>query len=302
MKIFFSDLDNTLIYSYKHDIGKEKQCVETYQGREVSFMAGSSYHLLRQVVKRVLFVPVTTRTMEQYARVDLGIGTPEYALVCNGGVLLRDGARDLAWEEGSGRLVADCQEELCLAAKILDRDPKVDFEIRNIEGLFLFTKSQDPRRTAQNLKDALDGSKMDVFTNGVKVYAMPKVLTKGAAVRRFCNMMKESGKLPGTQSFPAVIAAGDSAFDIPMLLEADLGLAPSGLEEEIGIAENRPGGSGRLPYSSGQAGIAWDLALPKGKRICCLGQERLFSEEALRLVERLLDREQELFHTNNKNG
>ena len=43
MIAFFSDLDNTLIFSYKHDIGKEKRCVEIYQGREVSYITERTY-------------------------------------------------------------------------------------------------------------------------------------------------------------------------------------------------------------------------------------------------------------------
>ena len=47
MRIFFTDLDNTLIYSYKRDIGDAKRCVEVYQGREISFMTNTktgAYH------------------------------------------------------------------------------------------------------------------------------------------------------------------------------------------------------------------------------------------------------------------
>ena len=38
MDIFASDLDNTLIYSYKRDIGDNNTLVERYEGREVSYM------------------------------------------------------------------------------------------------------------------------------------------------------------------------------------------------------------------------------------------------------------------------
>ena len=38
MRILFTDLDNTLIYSYKHAIGSAKRCAEIYQGREISFL------------------------------------------------------------------------------------------------------------------------------------------------------------------------------------------------------------------------------------------------------------------------
>ena len=68
MIAFFSDLDNTLIFSYKHDIGKEKRCVEIYQGREVSYITERTYGLLTYAASRLLFVPVTTRTEEQYRR------------------------------------------------------------------------------------------------------------------------------------------------------------------------------------------------------------------------------------------
>ena len=97
MQIVHTDLDNTLIYSYKHEIGGPKTCVEIYQGREISFMTETSHRLLGQLCSKpgVLVVPTTTRTLEQYQRIDLGIGVPEYALVCNGGVLLHQGKEDL---------------------------------------------------------------------------------------------------------------------------------------------------------------------------------------------------------------
>ena len=86
MQIVHTDLDNTLIYSYKHEIGGPKTCVEIYQGREISFMTETSHRLLGQLCSKpgVLVVPTTTRTLEQYQRINLGIGVPEYALVCNG--------------------------------------------------------------------------------------------------------------------------------------------------------------------------------------------------------------------------
>ena len=80
MAVFFTDLDNTLIYSYRHEIGREKICVELYQGREVSFITKRTWELLQQVKKQVLIIPVTTRTQEQYHRIDLKIGTPEYEI------------------------------------------------------------------------------------------------------------------------------------------------------------------------------------------------------------------------------
>ena len=42
---FFTDLDNTLIYSYKHEIGEQKKSVELYQGRWISYMTNETESL-----------------------------------------------------------------------------------------------------------------------------------------------------------------------------------------------------------------------------------------------------------------
>lgn len=221
MILFHSDLDNTLIYSYRREIGEDKVCVEIYQGREVSFMTRRSSELLQKVRERTVFVPTTTRTIEQYERIRLGEQPPEYALVCNGGVLLVKGEEDKEWYEESRKLVEDCQEELARAEKYLEGDANVTFEIRNIRQLFLFTKSARPEETVKDLQDILDGEKVAVFSNGVKVYVVPHRLSKGEAVRRFRRRIKAD----------KVVAAGDSEFDVSMLQEADMALAPAELEE-----------------------------------------------------------------------
>lgn len=92
----------------------------------------------------VLVVPTTTRTLEQYQRIDLGIGVPEYALVCNGGVLLHQGKEDPVWYQESLALIADAQSELQRAEQWMTEDVNRCFEVRNIRSLFLFTKSNEP--------------------------------------------------------------------------------------------------------------------------------------------------------------
>lgn len=222
MTVFHSDLDNTLIYSYKHEIGIKKKCVEIYQGREISFMTSQSYQLLKKVVKKVLFVPTTTRSIEQYERIDLGIGVPKYALVCNGGILLEHGVKDFNWYQESKLLVSDCKGELQKAQKILAKDENRNFEIRNIEQLFLFTKSLQPEKTTAQLQSNLNLLLVDVLSHGAKVYVIPKKLNKGTAMKRFKKKVTAD----------IVIAAGDSEFDVPMFQEADFALAPKGLQSE----------------------------------------------------------------------
>lgn len=219
MIIFNTDLDNTLIYSYKHDIGENKICAEIYQNREISFITDKTAELLKRVNESVLLVPTTTRTYEQYIRIDLGLGIPHYALVCNGGVLLVDGIEDEQWYRESLELARECQGELKKGMEILDKDENRTFELRNIRDLFIFTKSSDPIGSVEKLKSSLDTELADVFNNGVKVYVVPKALGKGKAVLR----LKE--KL----GIACNIAAGDSEFDISMLNSSDIAIAPSEL-------------------------------------------------------------------------
>ena len=228
MIIFNTDLDNTIIFSYKHDIGENKICAEIYCDREVSFITRKTAKLLKKVNESTMFVPTTTRTLEQYNRIDLGLGTPQYALVCNGGVLLIDGQEDMQWYNESRELVSSCDSELKKAEVLLENDENRSLDVRNIRELFIFTKSEKPLVTACMLEKELDTEKVDVYTNGVKVYVLPKRLTKGEAVMR---LRKRLGA-------EAVIAAGDSEFDISMLNAADLAIMPRELSEMYSFGDN----------------------------------------------------------------
>lgn len=225
MIIFNTDLDNTLIYSYKHDIGSAKRNVEIYQGREISFVTNKTYELLQKVKKEMLIVPTSTRTIDQYNRIDLGIGNFKYALVCNGGVLLVDGAKDEKWYRESLRSVSLSTAVINTALKILEGDSRRKFELRLIEDLFVFTKCNEPEKVVLDLRAQLHTDLVDVFNNGEKVYVMPSNLNKGAAVLRLKAMLKPD----------FVIAAGDSEFDISMVVKADRGFVPDGFKKKYGI-------------------------------------------------------------------
>lgn len=225
--VFHTDLDNTIIYSYRHDIGAKKRCVEIYQEREVSFITQETYRLLEEVRRRACIVPTTTRTVEQYGRIDLGVGELPYALVCNGGVLLADGREEPGWYRDSLRLISDSSGELHKAMELLEREKRRTFELRFIRELFVFTKCGEPEQVVGDLRDRLDGAVVDVFHNGVKVYVVPKALNKGKAVDRFREYVRKSVHVD------CVIAAGDSAFDRTMLEAADYGIATPELAGSI---------------------------------------------------------------------
>lgn len=225
MTVLHIDLDNTMIYSYKHNIGKARINVEIYQGREISFLTENTYENLKRIKENVLIVPTSTRSIEQYRRIDLRIGNIPYALVCNGGVLLVDGQKDTSWYQTSLELIRESLPALQTAQHFLEKDNRRKFELRFIEELFLFTKCDQPESVVRELKAILDTNTADILHNKEKVYVVPRNLSKGKAVERFRKYIR-AGK---------IIAAGDSEFDISMLRAADIRIAPHGFQQEYSI-------------------------------------------------------------------
>ena len=225
MKILCTDLDNTIIYSYKHDIGNEKMNVELYKEREISFISNHTFELLKKVKEEFLVIPTSTRTIEQYERINLKIGTFKYALVCNGSVLLVDGKKDKDWYEESLRLAKPSNLEVKKALEYLENDKRRTFELRHIEDLFVFTKCYKSETVVNELREYLDKNLVNVFNNKEKVYVLPTSLSKGKAIERLKKYLKAE----------FIIAAGDSEFDISMVEAADVGLVPYGFKSEFNI-------------------------------------------------------------------
>ncbi len=228
MVVFHMDLDNTIIYSYRHEIGEDKLEAEWYNGRNISYITRETCDMLKKLREKALLVPTTTRTEEQYRRINLQIGSIKYALVCNGGVLLVDGKEDTEWYRKSRELVDNCQAMLHKAAAVLEKDKRRIFEVRFIKELFVFTKCEEPEAVVKDLRKITDKTLMEIFSNGSKVYAVPKALSKGAAVERFREYIGAG----------LVIAAGDSEFDLPMFEKADVAFAPMELAKKYQMDPN----------------------------------------------------------------
>jgi hydroxymethylpyrimidine pyrophosphatase-like HAD family hydrolase len=207
--LFASDLDNTLIHSYKvakpHDV-----CVEEKDGKALSFMSREAYALLRDVAAKCAFVPVTTRSPEQYRRIDLGV-TPRHAIVAHGALLLADGEIDARWARETRRMLRVPLPKL--------RDDAYLFDVRYVEDAFIFAKSDDPTAAAAYLRTTLSTQAFDICAAYNKVYILPKNLNKGIAVTRLRERL----------SVDRVVCAGDSELDLSMLAIADVALAPPAL-------------------------------------------------------------------------
>lgn len=222
------DLDNTLIHSYKK-AESSHICVEEGDIRgtwkKLSYMTPYAVEKLRSLSSGILPIPITTRSVEQFRRIKIFGDEPPMAVTSNGGTLLINGVSDKQWRSGSEQLINSAAEELERGKKLLETDKNRSFEVRFVDDSFIFTKSDEPEKTVSLLTSKLDTQIVDILTNSSKIYILPKGLNKGNALERLKKRLS-----PET-----TIAAGDSEFDIPMLLSADIALVPdNGLNAALG--------------------------------------------------------------------
>lgn len=223
MKTVFSDLDNTLIFSHRKKGVDEKIPVEYLNGRVQSYMPEKLVKLLTDN-KDIKIVPVTTRSIEQYLRLQClnKVIHNETALVCNGGVLLIDGHIDDEWLCESIELSRVQSKEI---KKILNRVQK-EGKSNRIKILFDFMfyfSCNDVENYYYNLKREADLNNVFLGKDSRKIYVIASNINKGASVKRYIRRF-------GIKDF---ITAGDSEFDISMLELKSKAIASAKLENHL---------------------------------------------------------------------
>lgn len=201
----------------------DKYVVEWLNGEAQSFMTATTFEFLEHQ-KKVEFVPVTTRTIAQYKRITpFNFTIPvQYALVCNGGILLKNGKSDEPWYAESLSLISNEIKELENAKTILER-LLPDSIIHDVNSLFFYAKSNTPEEICKKLKQELQPAQVQILYDNRKVYCLPNTLNKGNAIKRFMNRF----------CIPNTMAAGDSLFDVSMLNVVDTAFFPPDIESLI---------------------------------------------------------------------
>ncbi|GAA1253256.1 MULTISPECIES: HAD family hydrolase [Streptomyces] len=218
-----SDLDRTLIYSaaalgltVPDAQAPRLLCVEVYEGKPLSYVTEDAAALLGELGRSALFVPTTTRTREQYGRIHLPGPAPQFAICANGGHLLVDGVSDPDWRAAvDERLAAECAPlDEVRAHLVRTADPAWLLKERVAEDLFAYLvveRSLLPEGWVKELAVWAESRGWTVSLQGRKIYAVPKPLTKSAAMR---EVARRSGA-------DLMLAAGDSLLDADLLLAAD---------------------------------------------------------------------------------
>lgn len=227
--LFASDLDQTLIYSLKSfrlpsDVAfPAVSLVESHNGQGISYMDNQAIGQLQQLALQNSFIPVTTRTIEQYRRISLfhTMVIPAYGIVSNGGNIIVNGVVDQEWN----RKIKEKVSQMCLC----DQDMLFQFHeilhdswagpLKEADGCFYYCIVE--RDTLP--MDALNSFSLWAKTQnwrlslqGRKLYLVPAVINKWDAVLYMRDLLKEK----------IVVAAGDSLLDLCMLEQADYAIAP----------------------------------------------------------------------------
>lgn len=229
MNLFFTDLDNTLIYSHRHQHGDEIRWVETLNNKLQSFMSLSTYeYFLRQSFYSV--VPITTRNYTQYIRLqqmakDFGW---KDALICNGAILLHNYEEVTEWSQESIRLCKTTtpffEEAFSKCSELFGRESMV-----LTEHFMFYIKSYDVNGDLSRVKNLVEEGCLTILKDSRKIYVFPKILNKGTAILRYMHRSKKDW----------CIAAGDSEFDVPMLEVANVALCNSKIKELFPSSGNR---------------------------------------------------------------
>lgn len=226
MTLFCSDLDNTMIFSHRHELYTEKILAEYLDGKEQSYITAHSFEALKTLQARddMIFVPATTRTEEQYKRVFVFSETLhcEYALVLNGSQLLVNGENEKQWAcdsmklgEGEFSEVERVYEYLMSAAE----SERVHF----LKPFLAYLKCDEPDSLLKDLRGFADEEKVKLTVHRGKFYCLARSLTKGAAVKRLKSRL----------NCDRLIAAGDGELDIPMLNAADVAFCTPDIAEFV---------------------------------------------------------------------
>ncbi|MFD9724430.1 HAD family hydrolase [Streptomyces sp. NPDC059072] len=225
-----SDLDRTLIYStaalalsMPDPVAPRLLCVEVHESKPLSYMTETAAELLAGIKEdpAVVFVPTTTRTRKQYQRISFPGRPAPYAICANGGQLLVDGAPDRDWRRAvAQRLARECASlEEVHGHLLAAADPAWLRKARVAEDLFAYLvveRALVPDEWLKALTEWAEARGWTISLQGRKIYAVPRPLTKSAA-------MREVARRTGATT---TLAAGDSLLDADLLLAADRAWRP----------------------------------------------------------------------------
>lgn len=213
-----SDLDNTLIHSYKHK-REGDICVELLNGAEQGFMSGKVHSQLSSLPECVELVPLTTRSVAQFERIKLPESCYSRAITTNGAILIENGVQNEEWRISEKRYADELMPLMKKLHAELDGNEKLNV-VRIVDEMYLYISCAKPEYVGEFMDRYSAITELDVMLSGRKIYFLPPEINKGKALKRLAQGENDA----------RILAAGDSTIDLPMLEAADLAIIPEALD------------------------------------------------------------------------
>lgn len=214
-----TDIDGTIIHSAGFYADGDI-LVET-SGAYSGYMHPSVKNAIGLISNTATIIPVTTRSVDQYRRINWPEGTrPDIAIVTNGANLVTPDAN----KTGVVSLIDEAEHELWRQEIISTERRLGSFscvrDTRVVDGSYVLAILNDASRV-QGHPSCLDvDTTLKVFREGKKVYYFPPYINKSIALAHVRRQIPDA----------FVIAAGDSLNDVAMMTYADFAFAPSSLK------------------------------------------------------------------------
>jgi hydroxymethylpyrimidine pyrophosphatase-like HAD family hydrolase len=232
--VFASDLDSTLIYSSRHCtlIDEERLLpVDFYNNNRCSFITKSMKETLEHINESSLFIPVTTRTPNQYMRMKYfyDVIKPKYAVVANGGIILKNGIELEDWSDIIStkiKEVVSVSNMIRLCSFFLDVDYVKSY--KNCEDLFIYAIMDEGMLSNKILDGNMDLNYLKILRSfcteynysiskqGKKVYIVPNCINKYDPINYIMQL----------ENITILLAAGDSLLDYPLIKHSNYGIVP----------------------------------------------------------------------------
>ena len=221
--IYFTDLDRTLIYSKKFiDKKLDYISIEKYNNEDISFITRKAIALIKLIQKNNLIIPTTTRSIEQYNRIEFYKNNIEFpwAIVCNGGCILYKGKILKEWDKFIVESMKQCEELRKVKEMFSNYSNLKGIEkVRDVYNMFFYiviNKELFHEEDLEDFKVYLDSCKWNVYSSGRKIYFIPKIIRKEVAIKFLLEYLKEE----------KYNALGDSVMDLNMLELAGRAFVP----------------------------------------------------------------------------
>lgn len=227
--IFASDLDRTLVFSKRflnelgdtlhHSDGVIVEKTDSGYG----MMYASMLTFLEMIRPQVYFIPCTSRNIEQFKRISLGMQVP-YAVVENGCKVLRpNGMPSVEYAEHiKYDLGVDLSKETpIIYEKVIEATALLGevIDVRQVSNSFVLVQPEVRVESILNkIIKALEelGGEYNVCVDKWKIYITHKKINKATALKWVAKKLGEE----------IVVAAGDTTMDEPLLNAAKYAIIP----------------------------------------------------------------------------